>query len=710
MSGSISRPAAALARLLLALAIGSGPTLAAPGAPATSTWPEPVRIAFMPDVHFHDVHARFKGDGFPGVRNPGDGRIATIRTMQAQLTSTRLFNENHFAFLAALDDAIARGARYIVLPGDFSDDGQPVHLRGLVKVLDDYSARHGVTFLATLGNHDPARPLDLAGGKPDFLGSDPVTGEVGVPRAVYSRGGNADCSTPWRGLAAQVGDSYCTEDMRMLGHAGVTAMLARYGFMPQPQYLYYETPYSHYRYADYTHATALEQAAWEHRRHRICDDDGKHCTTLADASYLVEPVEGLWLVGLDANVYLPTGPGANDFTGSRNQGYDAMLAHKPHVIDWLADVVARGKALGKQVVAFSHFPMAEFYDGASDDLAALLGEDAMQLTRRPSEATTRALAATGLRLHVAGHMHFNDMAVRRYDDGSGLFNIQAPSLAAYVPAYTLMTLDGSPRVGVETVRLREVPHFDAFFPLYRAEHAREASWDLSILDATDYHDFTRRYIGELTRLRLLDDWPCDMRALARSSLNGADLLVLSQLHTTVTLPALSRMADHGGLPKALFACPRNTGEENGNDLQDGSRYAADLAAATEHARALARAEGLQLEDFASWRALDLATDFIRIANAGELAFADIPANRAPHYALLARALEPDDAAPQHAARQTDDDTPGGLFRARYRPLMAIMRKLAEGAHSEHVLLDLENGTVTDLSGKPSLFPVPAVPH
>ena len=694
-----------LARMLMVCcAIGGGPAFAAQEAPV-SALREPVRIAFMPDVHFHDVHARFEGDAFPGVRNPGTGRNATIRTMQAQLTSTRLFNENHFAFLAALDNAIARGARYIVLPGDFSDDGQPVHLRGLARVLDEYTARHGVTFLATLGNHDPVRPFDLAGGKPDFLGTHPATGQPGYPRAVYSRGGNADCSTHWREPAAQVGDSYCTGDIRMLGHAGVTAMLARYGFMPQPQYLYYETPYSHYRYADYTHATALEQAAWEHRRHRICDDDGKYCTTLADASYLVEPVEGLWLVGLDANVYLPTGPGANDFTGSRNQGYDAMLAHKPHVIDWLADVVARGKALGKQVVAFSHFPMAEFYDGASDNIAMLLGEDAMQLARRPAEATTRALAATGLRLHVAGHMHFNDMAMRRYGDGSGLFNIQAPSLAAYVPAYTLMTLDGSPHIEIETVRVGQVPRFDEFSPLYRAEHAHGAPWDIAMLDATDYHDFTRRYIVELTRLRLLDDWPCDMRALARSSLNGADLLVLSRLHTTVTVSALSRTIGHGGLPEAMFACLHSDGSQNGDDRHAGPRYAADLAAATESARALAHAEGLQLEDFASWRALDLTTDFIRLANAGDLAFADIPVARAAHYALLARALEHDDAKLQRDARQAGDATPDEWLRARYQPLLAIMRKLANGAPSEHVRLDLESGTATDLSGKSPLFPV-----
>ncbi len=89
--------------------------------------PAPVQVAFMPDIHFHDVYADFKDGSFPGIPNPKAGDNATIRTMYAQLTSTRLFNENYFAFLAALDDAAKRGVKYIALPGDFSDDGQPVH-------------------------------------------------------------------------------------------------------------------------------------------------------------------------------------------------------------------------------------------------------------------------------------------------------------------------------------------------------------------------------------------------------------------------------------------------------------------------------------------------------------------------------------------------------------------------------------------------------
>ena len=666
----------------------------------------PIRIAFMPDVHFHDVYATFADGSFPGVRNPVNGRQATIRTMQAQVTSTRLFNENYFAFLAALDDAVDRGVQLIVLPGDFSDDGQPVHLRGLTRILDRYSERHGVRFFVVPGNHDPVRPFDHAGGKSDFLGADPATGEPGVAHGVFSRGGNDDCSTDWSGEWAKVGDSWCTGEIRMLGYAGITAALAGYGFTPDPADHYYETPYSDYDHSGYNYHTALGQAVWERRNHRICNavtsnadaaGEPRYCRLVPDASYLVEPVEGLWLAGLDATVYVPTGPGMDDFTGSGNQGYNAMFQHKAHVIEWLADVVARGEALGKQVIAFSHFPMVEFFNGASDDIAALMGKHAMQLARRPADDTTRALAATGLKLHVGGHMHIGDVAAYNSVDGDVLFNIQAPSLAAYAPGYTLMTLQGDNQVEVETVRLEQVPRFDELFSLYRAEHARGAQWDISILDASSYGDFVSRYLRELVRLRLLsDDWPCDMRELVRSPLTGADLLVLSQLRTAVTLTELGQLDGHGGLANEFFACQPRTLHDISTPLTN--LFAADLTAARARAIDFARTRGLQLEALEGWSAMELAIDFVRLANAGELAFDDIPAGRLEQYKILADALQL--TPPAALTGHFDEDNLGDLFRARFDPLMRIMAKLAHSAPSRHFRIDLDRGRIQSLSPSP----------
>jgi predicted MPP superfamily phosphohydrolase len=128
-----------------------------------------IKLAFMPDIHFHDVYGQFQDNSFHGIKGK-NGKNATIRTMEAQLTSTRLFNENYFAFLAALEDAREKGIKYIVLPGDFSDDGQPINLRGIKKIMDEYTEKYGMEFIVTMGNHDPSRPFTIDAGKPDYLG------------------------------------------------------------------------------------------------------------------------------------------------------------------------------------------------------------------------------------------------------------------------------------------------------------------------------------------------------------------------------------------------------------------------------------------------------------------------------------------------------------------------------------------------------------
>ena len=178
-----------------------------------------VQIAFLPDVHFHDVYAQFKDGGFAGIQSHSTNKAATIRTMAAQLQSTRLFNENYFALQAALDDLVRRKVQLVVLPGDFSDDGQTVHIRGLKRLLQHYSTKHGMKFLLTFGNHDPVRPYAQPAGKADYLGAD------GRPLAIFSPDSEA--------CASKTTTVICTEEVKELGYSELTTELADFGFYPK---------------------------------------------------------------------------------------------------------------------------------------------------------------------------------------------------------------------------------------------------------------------------------------------------------------------------------------------------------------------------------------------------------------------------------------------------------------------------------------------
>lgn len=639
--------------------------------------PPELQIAFLPDVHFHDIYADFSDSSFPGPVNSISGKQATIRTMAAQLKSTRLFNENYFALLAALDDIAVRGVKLVVLPGDFSDDGQPAHVQGLRKILQHYRQQHGMTFLVTNGNHDPVRPFSRPAGKPDYLNAG------GTPQPVFSPG-TAACPEQ---APAQL-QTICTEQVQELGYQQLMDELALFGFYPQPDYLYWETPYSRYNQQDYQLVTATEQADFSLRQYEICyqgaggpyrQKNYTHCRQVPDSSYLAEPVQGLWLLSVDANVYIPDNRQSETdttaFQGSGNAGYNAMLTHKPHVIDWIADVRKRAEASGKTLITFSHYPMTEFYQGQAAPLAALFGKNRFQLARSPEKTTAQKMAATGIGIHIGGHMHLNNTGTVYLPDGRYLINIQAPSIAAYVPAYKLLTLSAD-NIESETIILNDVPRFNELFEHYRLEHqALQAAgsdilWDSAVLSAGNYREFTRWHLTELTRQRFLPaDWPQALRQLLLS-LNGKQMLIMSQLADTIPLQVLEHQSVDTLMRTPLWSTAETTAE------------------------ALLAGSGISLNDLAQWSGFELATDFYRLRNAGQLALADISQTRLAQYQLFTRLLQPPVATePEAHLNQSLSAFVSGHFGS----LFSILNAFTHGAPNDHFMINRATGELTDLS-------------
>ena len=667
------------ALVLAALFYTSLPVLGADAAPE-----QPVKIAFLPDVHFHDVYADFSGDGFDGLANRKSGQKAAIRTMATQLKSTRLFNENYFAFLAALDDIVAKGVKLVVLPGDFSDDGQPVHVQGLKRVLERYRKQHGITFLLTLGNHDPVRPFSRAAGKPDYLGVD------GKPQPIFSAG--AGGCPPTTASSPDKQQLICSEQVKEAGYAELMTELSGFGFYPTADYLYWETPFSQYSYDDYSLAAAKAGAELSQRQYSLCQQGAggayiqpgyTDCRQVTDASYLVEPVAGLWLLAIDANVYVPDASASQPqgFKGSGNAGYNGVLQYKPHVIAWVEQVAKRAQQQGKTLLTFSHFPMLEFYQGQSDNIATLLGKNSAQLGRRPADAVGQALAKAGVRLHVGGHMHLNNTNLAHYADDSYLLNIQAPSIAAYVPAYKLLTLLPEDNVEVDTVVLNEVPRFNELFEHYQLEHQQlmqadaASAWSGDILQSVNYRQFANWHLRELTRQRFLpSEWPTELRQLLLS-LNGEQLAVLTQLQTDMTLAQILQT------PGQL------------NTLTQSAQWQAAKQQLTEKTQQAK----LELGDFASWQGFDVALDFYRLRNAGSLALADISDKRLQQYRFLAKQLAENTVKPATANAVTSVQSSLTAYASTQFGLLFDMLALySKGASYDHFRIHLPTGELTPL--------------
>lgn len=500
------------------------------------------RIAIISDPHIQDVA----------------GHPELVRSWESQAQSTRLFNENYFAFLAALDDAARRGIRLVILPGDLTDNGQQLTCQAVTRILHSYERRFGMRFFMTTGNHDPNYPVGMHWGQKDFLSAD------GHNRVIYSD----SCSFFLANKPAEVlTPDTVVPGLRCLGYDELVDEWRDFGFMTRSDFSYWERP--------------------------------DNPTTFPDASYLAEPEPGLWLLAIDGSVHTPREHplGPYRWNGSW-PGYNNVLRHKPYLVEWVRSVADRARRQGKRLVVFSHYPMVDFNNGTTDLIAKAWGEKAFDLTRVPLPDVAKAFFDAGLRLHIAGHMHINQVGIwhpippqpesKADRRAEGLVNVQVPSTSGYCPAYKILTIENDSIYDFQTVTIDSVPGFDVFFPRYGQNGT-------SATTAKDYPAFCRLWFSELVARRFVrQDLP---EALQQQlfQLGGTYLSAADQTETDPDSDAPAQPSSH-----------KRT-----------------------------KAETLR------WNGLDLVTDFYRLRFAGESALADIPPARLQAYLQAFPAMSAD---------------------------------------------------------------------
>lgn len=418
-----------------------------------------MKIAIVADAHLHDLHGGY------GLLEEGEGGLA-LRTLEDTMASTRVFNESHAAFLAALDDIVRRGIRDVVLLGDYSDDGQPGAVAAVKRILSAYEDRHGLRFFATFGNHDcfgpgprhQAKRLTGADGLNPVL----VTSEAGTSEPALMRPGMLGMSTPEAFEA-----------------------MAPYGIERPHDVLLWETPFG-------------GRGGPGDRRPAGSDLAG------LDASYVVEPQDGLWLLILDANVFERAGDG---WQVRSNAAWDHVIDRRPYLLAWIETVAARAQVAGKVLLAFSHYPVLPLaMTGEGVDAVAACTPD--WLKRMPSPESGRKLANAGIRWHFSGHMHVAGRIALE-----GLTNIAVPSPVAFPGGYMVAEVEDG-QVDVEQVALTDAPGFDIAFSAYRAQATDHVHDHVAAaLQAQTYDRFLQAHWRHLVqRKHLPGDWSEAMRA------------------------------------------------------------------------------------------------------------------------------------------------------------------------------------------------------
>lgn len=431
------------------------------------------RFAVIADAHFHDI------EGDYGIAGPVfDGQRLALRSFAETRLSTRVFNESHQALLGALEQVRARGIRHVVLLGDYSDDGQVVTMARLQALLREEEERHGLRFYALPGNHDIFALKGRHHSK-EFIAED-------GSRITASSLPDAENHVP--GLYSP-------------GYPDGLEPMAAFGYFRRPDYLHWESPFG-------------PSDRVEDRTYEVVSPDGKTRHRLMDASYLVEPVAGVWFMMIDANVFAPIDDPVSleaAFEDSTSAGWNGMLRHKPFIFDWIADVHARANRMGKKLLMFSHYPALDPFEDRDGGEAALFGVTSVSRRTPQPEVAGRLLDAGG-GIHFSGHLHVHRTTVAQAD-GQRLVNVAVPSLVAFPAAWKQVTL-GPADISLEDVPIGHLACDPRLMAAYRMEAEKAGEGDDPCFSAETYGGFLKAHMRGLAAQRFIPrDWPEAMAGL-----------------------------------------------------------------------------------------------------------------------------------------------------------------------------------------------------
>ncbi len=367
-----------------------------------------------------------------------------------------------------------------------------------------------------------------------------------------------------------------------------------------------------------------------------------------DASYLIEPVPDLWLLMIDANVFEPRNGDISKsdsaaFIDSTDAGWNAMLIHKPFILEWMKDVSKRAELKGKTLLAFSHYPMIDMMDGTTADEQTLLGMTS-SVRRTPLNKVASAVIDSGVSVHFSGHLHVNDTACFTNATGT-LTNIGVPSLVAFPPAYKVLTIHND-KMDIETISLNNIPIDSEISARYRTEIAVTRKNIGSMLEAASYGEFLSKHVDQLVIHRYLKrEWPSKL-AHAITQLNLCDLFLLAY-------------------------CENELGVE-------------EIGPAMKAERSRSSRMNASIEKMASVSALDLIGDWYRLRMGSEMALEWISDDRLAIYRLLIDA---------YTSKVTDP----GEARQTFATIFRMMASYMAGLPSRNFSVSLDTGQLRSRS-------------
>jgi 3',5'-cyclic AMP phosphodiesterase CpdA len=137
-------------------------------------------------------------------------------------------------------------------------------------------------------------------------------------------------------------------------------------------------------------------------------------TDFFSLSYVAEPVEGLWLIGMDACRYNENSNGYHAVTGGR---------FSESTLKWIEEQLNIANEQGKEVIGFMHHGILEHYDKQAKFYGEYVVEDYGKISK--------LFAEKGMKLVFTGHFHAQDIVKKDFGKGKVIYDIETGSLVTF---------------------------------------------------------------------------------------------------------------------------------------------------------------------------------------------------------------------------------------------------------------------------------------
>ena len=170
-------------------------------------------------------------------------------------------------------------------------------------------------------------------------------------------------------------------------------------------------------------------------------------------SYVTEPVEGLWLLGMDSCMYRENINSGKPLTGG---------SFYPETLKWITEVLKQAIIKEKAVIGFMHHGILEHYTGQSRYYEDFIIRD--------YERISRLFALYGMKLVFTGHFHAQDIVIKTWEDNEFLIDIETGSFVSYPCPYRIIEINNEQIMQISSNYITEISGYEHGFPEYAFKH------------------------------------------------------------------------------------------------------------------------------------------------------------------------------------------------------------------------------------------------